>query len=513
MKATEKDTSQKITDKNTGRRFKKIYLIAGIALGAALVLIAAVMIGQRIYYSGRWYKNTMVNGIDISGQTFEESKEKLGSLYQDYTLTITGRNDGELVLDGDDFSFAFQIGEDFEQLFEEQHSSFPFFPQEWDYTINYDVSYDIDTLKSLIAKSELVSGSPEYSINEPVSAYVKYSKAKKQYVCVEENNGNAINRNTLISKVEELLKEAVTEMDLTDEDSYPDIYKQPAVTSDSDTIQSELDLCNNAAVRFIVWKLGDGYTEKITPSLIAKWITCKNGKIKYNNSAIESWVEKFCLKYKTVGKTRKVTMHNGKTVKVYGGDYGWQLDYEKMVKRTKKLLKAEIDTSLTNAYIEDPGQENKAALTFRKKVTYLNTAYQMNFDKYPSDWDTENYTEVSIKNQKVYVFRKGKVVFSCKCITGRPVEGRSTPTGSYFIKEHRTAYTLTGADYSTPVKNWVRITWTGTGFHPATWQPWSQWTKTMYKTRGSHGCINLSVEDAEKIYKLTKYREAVFIYE
>ena len=71
---------------------------------------------------------------------------------------------------------------------------------------------------------------------------------------------------------------------------------------------------------------------------------------------------------------------------------------------------------------------------------------------------------------------------------------------------------MTGADYSTPVTNWVRITWTGTGFHPATWQPWSIWTKDLYKTRGSHGCINLQPDDAKKIYDMVKYREAVFIH-
>ena len=238
----------------------------------------------------------------------------------------------------------------------------------------------------------------------------------------------------------------------------------------------------------------------------------KNDKIIYKKTAIENWLEKFCLKYKTVGKTRKVKVHTKKKVKIVGGDYGWQLDYEKIVKQTKKMLKQEIDSSLIDAFIENPSGKNQRAITLKKKAPYLNTAAVMNFDKYPTDYDTKNYIEVSLKDQMVYVFRKGKVAFSCHCITGRPVEGRRTPTGAYFIKEHRTHYTLTGADYSTPVDNWVRITWSGTGFHPATWQSWSRWTNTTYLTRGSHGCINLEPADALKIYQMTKYREFVFIY-
>ena len=118
-------------------------------------------------------------------------------------------------------------------------------------------------------------------------------------------------------------------------------------------------------------------------------------------------------------------------------------------------------------------------------MLYANTAFRKDYKNFINDWDPENYIEISIQEQKVYVI---------------------------LIKKQREAYTLTGADYSTPVTNWVRITWTGTGFHPATWQPWSRWTKDLYKTRGSHGCINLAVADAAKIYKMSKYREATFIH-
>ena len=112
----------------------------------------------------------------------------------------------------------------------------------------------------------------------------------------------------------------------------------------------------------------------------------------------------------------------------------------------------------------------------------------------------------------VYVFRKGKVAYSCKCISGLPVEGRSTPTGAYFIKEHNTHRVLKGDNYETPVDNWVRITWSGTGFHSAPWQRWSSWTKNYYKVRGSHGCLNLEPSVSKQIYDMVQYREAVFIH-
>ena len=105
-----------------------------------------------------------------------------------------------------------------------------------------------------------------------------------------------------------------------------------------------------------------------------------------------------------------------------------------------------------------------------------------------------------------------KSAFKCRTISGKPVKDRQTRTGAYFIKEHQTHRILRGDNYATPVNNWVRIMWTGTGFHGAPWQPWSRWSKTLYKSRGSHGCLNLSPSDSKKIYDLTKYREMVFIH-
>ena len=162
--------------------------------------------------------------------------------------------------------------------------------------------------------------------------------------------------------------------------------------------------------------------------------------------------------------------------------------------------------------MENPDATQKKSWTKKKKTKFANTAFTMNIDDKTKDWDTENFTEIDLTAQKVYVWRNGKVAFKCRTISGKPVKDRQTRTGAYFIKEHQTHRTLRGDNYATPVNNWVRIMWTGTGFHGAPWQPWSRWSKTLYRSRGSHGCLNLSPSDSKKIYDLTKYREMVFIH-
>lgn len=495
--------------KHAGRGILLYILVGSVAV--VLIAVAVFLVYDKLYYGKRWYQGTMVNGMDVSGQTLAESRKTIIQQYADYSLTISGRGYGKLTLYGDEIDYIFDTGEHFEQAFQEQHRHFSLFPQNHSFEIDYSVTYSQDKLTTLVKKSELVTGGNIFKIQEPKSAYVEYSEEKQQYVMVDEIPGNKIKVNAFIPVIEEALQQAKTELDLTEE-KYDEVYKSPKRTAEEESLRTEIAACNNAALRFIEWDMEEGVIESITPLEISQWIRYKDGKIKYDKKAIEEWVENFCLKYKTVGKTRTIKAHTGKDVEIHGGDYGWQLDYKKTLDQAKKAIHKEIDADLIDAYIKEPDKKNKKALTMKKKVNYLNTAYQRDYENFAVDWDTDNYTEVSLKDQKVYVFRKGKVAFSCRCITGRPVEGRTTPTGAFFIKEHRPEYTLTGEDYETPVKNWVRVTWTGTGFHPATWQPWSRWTKDLYKTRGSHGCINLSVEDAEKIYKMTSYREAVFIY-
>lgn len=500
-----------------GRKFPAVICLA-VTLGVAVLIIGGVVLYHAIHYKNRWYKNTYINDVNVSGQTLADSKKLILKKLGNYGLTIQGRDQGTLTIDGDKIDYSLSISKEFDKLFEEEHESFSLLGKKNNFDVKYDVSYNEEKLEQLISDSSLVAGSADYSITRPKSAKVVYSEEKQQFECQKEVLGNKIIESALIDAVKDALQHAETVLNIDDtaeeKDSevVTDIYKKPAITSDSEELQEHLALSNQVALRYIVWNMGQGVKEQITPAEISNWISIKDGEVKYNWKKVANWIEDFCLKYKTVGIDREVKMHNNKVVTVSGGDFGWQIDYEKTLKQAKKALKAEIDDDAIQAYIDDPSEDNKEALTLKRKVLYANKGFKKDYENFAEDWDTENFIEISLKEQKVYVIRDGKVKFSCRTISGRPTPDRATKKGAYFIKEHNEHRVLVGDNYRTPVNNWVRITWTGTGFHSASWQKWSQWTKDYYKTHGSHGCLNLSPEDAKTIYKLTKYREAVFIY-
>ena len=107
---------------------------------------------------------------------------------------------------------------------------------------------------------------------------------------------------------------------------------------------------------------------------------------------------------------------------------------------------------------------------------------------------------------------------SADVVTGLPKGGRSTPAGVYTILERMQNKVLRGnlrpdgtREYETPVKYWMRVTYSGVGFHDATWQ--SQLGSNLYQSIGSHGCVNLSYNVAKEMFNYVEKGMAVICYE
>jgi len=50
----------------------------------------------------------------------------------------------------------------------------------------------------------------------------------------------------------------------------------------------------------------------------------------------------------------------------------------------------------------------------------------------------------------------------------------------------------------------------GEGLHDATWR--TEFGKDIYKTNGSHGCVNLPLDIAKEIYDIVKVGTIVEVY-
>jgi lipoprotein-anchoring transpeptidase ErfK/SrfK len=93
------------------------------------------------------------------------------------------------------------------------------------------------------------------------------------------------------------------------------------------------------------------------------------------------------------------------------------------------------------------------------------------------------------------VYREGKLFAHWPISSGKP--GDETPNGTYLTIEKANPVDMVGPGYNIEVPWSVRFTWSGDYLHDAYWSVGEQGF-----TNVSHGCVNMSPEDAETFYKM-----------
>lgn len=120
------------------------------------------------------------------------------------------------------------------------------------------------------------------------------------------------------------------------------------------------------------------------------------------------------------------------------------------------------------------------------------------------------YVDVDIEAQTVTYFENGVLKIQTPCVTGNVKAGRSTPTGTFTINQHQTNRYLIGPTWRSYVSYWMRFTYDGCGLHDASWR--SNFGGEIYKTSGSHGCVNMPYDAAKALYDVTNIGTVVYVH-
>jgi lipoprotein-anchoring transpeptidase ErfK/SrfK len=99
------------------------------------------------------------------------------------------------------------------------------------------------------------------------------------------------------------------------------------------------------------------------------------------------------------------------------------------------------------------------------------------------------------QTHRTQIYVNGKLRYDWPISSGRP--GDDTPDGSYLTIEKENPVLMTGPGYSLEVPYSVRFTWSGDYYHDAYWSVGEQGFENV-----SHGCVNLSPEDAQIYYNM-----------
>ena len=110
------------------------------------------------------------------------------------------------------------------------------------------------------------------------------------------------------------------------------------------------------------------------------------------------------------------------------------------------------------------------------------------------------YIDIDLEKQHVTYILDGNVAFETDCVSGDVSKNRQTPTGVYAIYGHVPGQYLTGPTWKNWVDYWMPFSPGGCGLHDATWR--KNFGGEIYKTNGSHGCVNLSHDAAKELFNM-----------
>ena len=224
----------------------------------------------------------------------------------------------------------------------------------------------------------------------------------------------------------------------------------------------------------IIYKFGKSRVV-LTAQDVVDWVRYwPDGHWDIDDARIAEYIESLQKRFDTWDRT-KVFETTGKKIIHLTGDYGWRLDRDKEVKEISKLLRRNGTTIHPLHFLTE------AAVRYNPARDYGNS-----------------YVEIDLSRQVLWLYEEGKVTVRTDIVSGLMNTDRQTPGGIFCVKYKQSPAVLKGADYASPVTYWMPFNG-GIGLHDATWQP--AFGGDLCYTRGSHGCINLPLDKAEKIYE------------
>ncbi len=449
-----------------------------------IVVVLAIAYGVGVaVFSNIYLPNTTLDGKDISYKTKAEVAASLESTISGYSTAVEG--DGlSFTLNGTDINLRYD-GAAYAATAMGQTNAFTWpvsFFTKRNLTVGAKVSYDQASLASLM-QTYVDAG----SANDSSTSSISYDEAQSKYTYTQESLVKRIDVTALCAHIGEKIAELPASITLGEESLTAGANLEAAVNTANSYLQAGPTLT-----------LAGTTVTDITPAQVASWISFGDDlSVNLDEDAITTWCKgDLSNTTDTVGKSRTFTRPDGKVITtVARGVYGWSING------------AETATQIIDAI--------KSGSKQTLEIPCYDTADRYNPGG--QDWP-DRYIDVDITTQHATFYENGQVIWEADVVTGLPADDRDTPQGVWTITSRDTDTTLTGPndesgnpEWESHVDFWMGVKQNIVGFHNAPWRYY--FGGEIYKTNGSHGCINLSYADAEALYNLCKVGDVVVIHE
>lgn len=458
--------------KNARNRFPVLPAV----LCGSLIAAAAAYGGGLFYYQSHFLPGTVVDRIDVSGMTIEELKDQV----QDYSLYIEERKEDGSTLEeeiqGKEVDLSYSSGEPLQKLLEEQNTWGWFLPQSAEHTTEGLVACDEEKLKERVG--ELKGFQTDFAA-APTDAYIADYTPEEGFQIVPETQGNQLDEEKTLETIRGAvlgLKERVS----LDEAG---CYETPQVTAeDEELLQVQEKLQKYADIR-ITYTFGE-HQEVLDGATISEWIRVDGTDVTLDQAHVEAYVASLRKSYDSIFRPRTFQTSYGKEVTIKEGDYGWWMNADQEVQELTEMIERGESGARTPVYYQ--------------------TA-----DRYGVPDYGDTYVEINLTAQHLFLYKDGSLILESDFVSGNSSRGYDTPAGVYGVTYKQRNATLTGENYRTPVSYWMPFN-RNIGMHDAGWR--GSFGSNIYKTNGSHGCINLPPSAAREIYENIEKGTPVICY-
>lgn len=452
-------------------------------LGTIVVVVILLLAAMSYYQATRFNSNITINGIKVGGLTSDQALDKLKQSKIKNQVYIGN----ELVLDEGDSKMGISehYRSEVEKYFKKQYAFFPSF-KEKNYTLTPKKT---ERLKSQDMEKKLGVKIDEINKDRkaPVDAKVEWVDGKVKVT--DAVDGQQYDKDALMKAYKEQVFRSEVRLD--------PVYLQP-VREDSEVIQENKKKMEKFIGGTIEYKVQDKpYTLK-ADELIKKASVSTEGIFKVQESGLQDKIDAINHEQSTLNKKFAFKTHSGKLISVQGQGYGWAIDAEKEAAFLEKAFaEGKKQVEAKNIYGNGWGSE---------PIGYGVTS---------NNGIGDTYAEVSLSEQRVWIYKNGKLAVTTHVVTGKQSTNEDTHPGVWYILYKASPYTLKGSavgnpNYEVDVNYWAPFTNDGQGFHDADWR--KNWSGNAYVKDGSAGCVNTPPDIMKVVYENLSTYDPVIVY-
>lgn len=456
-----------------------------IMLCIIMVSLMATYIGLAVYYHNAFEYGTWINGVYCTGKSIEDVNEELVKDFTYEGVTIHDKDGNSYAISAKEIAYQFDFAKALE-IYQKRQNSWMWIESliHGDNTqLTPVVSYDTALFETYFEKLPFLIDGQEAEENRRIEI-------------IKTNQGyELLNERTSVLNIEEAKAAVIAAI----EDSQTDVFLK------EEGCYHDLDLTDKMKETIALWDKVDAFQQckivyqmgeeqiPVDASVVCDWIALddsggflldEKGELQLKDGAVEEFVAELAAEYDTVGASRQFMTTRGEEITVEGGIYGNKLDQ-----------KAEIEY-LTVAFLAKKEEVHEPVYTQKAWVQGKN------------DIGT-TYIEIDMGEQMMYYYVDGVVQIETPIVTGNTSRKMGTPSGVNYVYLKQTDRILRGANYASHVDFWMPVKG-NIGIHDAAWR--SNYGGTIYKTNGSHGCINTPRTAMEQLYSMAEVGTPVIMF-